>query len=87
MPEPFIAMRTMRDLLDRNAHLHGAEPHLKFAGAGRQGVPIEAAELIAHCRQFIAGYKCPKSIDFVTELPRLPSGKINKVNLRSRYAL
>src|SRR5260370_12009893 len=32
MPESFIAMRTMRDLLDRNAHLHGAEPHLKFAG-------------------------------------------------------
>src|SRR5260370_38637590 len=32
MAEPFSAMRTMRDLLDRNAHLHGAEPHLKFAG-------------------------------------------------------
>jgi len=53
---------------------------------GKQGVPIEAAELIAHCRQFIAGYKCPKSVEFVNELPRLPSGKINKVNLRSRYA-
>jgi len=32
MPESFAAMRTMRDLRDRNAHLHGAEPHLKFAG-------------------------------------------------------
>ena len=52
----------------------------------KQGVPVEAAELIAHCRQFIAGYKCPKSIDVVAELPRLPSGKISKVTLRSRYS-
>jgi acyl-CoA synthetase (AMP-forming)/AMP-acid ligase II len=59
---------------------------VKAVVVGKQGVAIEAAELIAHCRQFIAGYKCPKSIDFVTELPRLPSGKINKVNLRSRYS-
>jgi acyl-CoA synthetase (AMP-forming)/AMP-acid ligase II len=59
---------------------------VKAVVVGKRGVPIEAAELIAHCRQFIAGYKCPKSVDFVTELPRLPSGKINKVNLRSRYA-
>jgi acyl-CoA synthetase (AMP-forming)/AMP-acid ligase II len=59
---------------------------VKAVVVGKQGVPIEAVELMAHCRQFIAGYKCPKSIDFVNELPRLPSGKINKVNLRSRYA-
>ena len=52
----------------------------------KQGVSIEAAGLIAHCRRFIAGYKCPKSVDFAAELPRLPSGKVNKVNLRSRYA-
>ena len=44
-----------------------------------------AAELIAHCRTQIAGYKCPKSIDFVNELPRLPSGKVSKVVLRRRY--
>jgi len=59
---------------------------VKAVVVGKHGVPIEAAELIAHCRQFIAGYKCPKSVDFVTELPRLPSGKINKVNLRSHYS-
>src|SRR5208337_1597307 len=52
----------------------------------KHGVCAEATELIAHCRQFIAGYKCPKSIDFGTELPRLPSGKINKANLRARYS-
>jgi acyl-CoA synthetase (AMP-forming)/AMP-acid ligase II len=59
---------------------------VKAVVVGRQGVPIEVAELLAHCRKFIAGYKCPKSFDFVAELPRLPSGKINKVNLRSRYS-
>src|SRR5208337_756136 len=31
-PESFIAMRTMRDVVDRNAWFHGAEPHLKYAG-------------------------------------------------------
>jgi acyl-coenzyme A synthetase/AMP-(fatty) acid ligase len=31
----------------------------------------------------IAGYKCPKSIDFLEELPRLPSGKVSKVALRA----
>ena len=51
----------------------------------KSGASATAAELIAHCRTLIAGYKCPKSIDFVDELPRLPSGKISKVMLRNRY--
>jgi len=59
---------------------------VKAVVVGTHGVPIEAAELIAHCRRFIAGYKCPKSIEFADELPRLPSGKINKVNLRARFS-
>jgi len=45
-----------------------------------------AAELIAHCRGLIAGYKCPKSIDLLPQLPRLPSGKINKVQLRAEFS-
>ena len=51
----------------------------------KQSADATAAELIAHCRTQIAGYKCPKSIDFVNELPRLPSGKVSKVVLRRRY--
>jgi acyl-CoA synthetase (AMP-forming)/AMP-acid ligase II len=43
---------------------------------------VEEAELIAHCKTQIASYKKPKSIIFVDELPRLPSGKINKTILR-----
>ena len=40
------------------------------------------AELIEHCRTFIARYKCPRSVEFIKELPRIASGKINKVALR-----
>ena len=36
-------------------------------------------------RKRIAGYKLPKSIDFVDALPRTPSGKILKRELRERY--
>ena len=51
----------------------------------KEGATVSGPELIAHCRTLIAGYKCPKSVSFVRELPRLPSGKINKVELRDRY--
>jgi long-chain acyl-CoA synthetase len=44
-----------------------------------------AAELIEHCRARIAHYKCPRSVDFVAELPRLDTGKLNKRALRERY--
>jgi acyl-CoA synthetase (AMP-forming)/AMP-acid ligase II len=50
-----------------------------------QGSDLGVEALIAHCRTLIAGYKCPKSIDFVTDLPRLPSGKVSKMALRERY--
>lgn len=36
------------------------------------------AEILAHARKRIAGYKLPKSIDFVDALPRTPSGKIRE---------
>jgi acyl-CoA synthetase (AMP-forming)/AMP-acid ligase II len=49
----------------------------------KAGHSVAAAELIAHCRTLIAGFKCPKSIDFMAQLPRLPSGKISKVALRA----
>jgi len=44
-----------------------------------------AEELIAFAHERIAGYKCPKSVDFVAELPRNPSGKILKRELRKPY--
>jgi long-chain acyl-CoA synthetase len=47
--------------------------------------PALAEELIAHCRQHLAGYKAPRSIDFEPELPRAPTGKLMKRWLRDRY--
>jgi long-chain acyl-CoA synthetase len=44
-----------------------------------------AAELIAYCRQHLAGIKCPRTVDFEAELPRLPTGKLYKRILRDRY--
>lgn len=44
-----------------------------------------AAELIAYCRERLAGFKCPRSIDFARELPRLPTGKLLKREVRKRY--
>jgi acyl-CoA synthetase (AMP-forming)/AMP-acid ligase II len=46
---------------------------------------ISESELIAFSQTQIARYKCPKSIDFVSELPRLGSGKVDKVTLRRTY--
>jgi long-chain acyl-CoA synthetase len=48
------------------------------------GTEIEA-ELIAFCRDHLAHQKCPRSIDFMAELPRLPTGKLYKTPLRDRY--
>ncbi|HLM96808.1 MAG TPA: AMP-binding protein [Acidimicrobiales bacterium] len=42
-------------------------------------------ELIAFCRAHLAHFKCPRSVDFVAELPRLPTGKLYKGVLREQY--
>ena len=42
-------------------------------------------ELLAFCRQHLAHFKCPRSVDFEAELPRLPTGKLYKRLLRDRY--
>jgi acyl-CoA synthetase (AMP-forming)/AMP-acid ligase II len=42
-------------------------------------------ELLAYCREHLAHYKCPKSIDFDRELPREQTGKLYKRLLRDRY--
>lgn len=49
------------------------------------GTDVESADLIAHCRTKLAGYKCPKRIDFVTELPRTATGKLQKFKLRAPF--
>jgi long-chain acyl-CoA synthetase len=45
--------------------------------------PVEAEELLSHCRERLAGYKRPRLVRFVEALPRNPSGKILKRELRA----
>jgi long-chain acyl-CoA synthetase len=50
------------------------------------GVPVTAMELERHCRERIAGFKVPRSMELTTEpLPKSGAGKILKHRLRARY--
>ncbi|MCD9194534.1 acyl-CoA synthetase [Streptomyces albireticuli] len=44
-----------------------------------------AADIAAHCARSLAGYKRPRSIDFITTMPRDPNGKLYKRRLREPY--
>lgn len=46
---------------------------------------IDAKDVIEFCRRHLAGYKCPRTVDFVPSLPRNASGKILKTELREPY--
>jgi long-chain acyl-CoA synthetase len=52
---------------------------------GVEGSEELAAELMAFCRDRLAHFKCPRSVDFVSELPREDTGKIFKRKLREHY--
>jgi long-chain acyl-CoA synthetase len=54
-------------------------------GDGAEPSDALAAELIAHVRASLAGYKAPRSIDFVGQMPRTPTGKLYKRILRDPY--
>jgi fatty-acyl-CoA synthase len=49
----------------------------------RDGATVSAEELIAHCREHLAGFKCPREIRFET-LPKTSTGKVQKHVLRAR---
>ncbi|MBT3671565.1 MAG: fatty acid--CoA ligase, partial [Porticoccaceae bacterium] len=51
----------------------------------KPGATATEEDIIAHSRTKIAGYKVPKSIDFTDVLPRNPSGKLLKRELRKPY--
>jgi long-chain acyl-CoA synthetase len=52
---------------------------------GVEAGPDLERELIAFCRENLAHFKCPRTVDFEAELPRLPTGKLYKRLLRDRY--
>ena len=49
------------------------------------GQGASEGDLIEHCRKHIASYKKPRSVEFVSALPRLPNKKIDKKQLRAPY--
>jgi fatty-acyl-CoA synthase len=51
----------------------------------RPGSDPDPESIIAHSRTLIAGYKTPKTIDFIDVLPRNPSGKVLRRELREPY--
>jgi len=51
----------------------------------KEGEEATADEMIRHCREHLAGYKVPRSVDFVDDLPKTDTGKILKKTLRAPY--
>jgi len=58
---------------------------VKAIVALKASLPASAADIIAYGKAHLAGYKCPTSVDFVAALPRNPSGKVLKRDLRAPY--
>jgi long-chain acyl-CoA synthetase len=51
----------------------------------KPGIELSEEELQKHCREYLAGYKVPKTVLFETSLPLTPSGKVQKGPLRERF--
>lgn len=51
----------------------------------RPGGTPSADEIIAYCKENLANYKCPKSVEFVEDFPRTGAGKVSKKDLRAPY--
>ena len=62
----------------------GEAVHAVIIPAAGQAVP--AAEIIAWCRDQLAHFKCPKSVEFADSLPRTTTGKVLKRELRAQLA-
>lgn len=50
----------------------------------KKGQKLTAEEIVAHCQQWLAKFKLPKEVEFISELPRTPPGKVLKRDLRKK---
>ncbi|MEO7339106.1 MAG: long-chain-fatty-acid--CoA ligase [Caldimonas sp.] len=57
----------------------------KAVVVAKPGATVDTDDVLAWCRERIAAFKCPKTIDVVAELPRNPTGKVLKKDLRKPY--
>ena len=53
----------------------------------REGATLTEDDIVAHCREHLAGFKTPKRVFFVDSMPKNPSGKLLKRLLRERFSL
>lgn len=51
----------------------------------KEGMSVSEEELISHCKKMLAGYKCPKKIIFIEELPKSPVGKILRKDIKAQF--
>ena len=51
----------------------------------KDGTVVGEEELIAFCREHLADYKCPKTVRFVDEIPKGPTGKLLKRELARQF--
>jgi fatty-acyl-CoA synthase len=68
------------------AHPRWVESPVAVVVAAQGETQPTGTELIAHCRERLAGYKKPSAVYFVDHLPRNAAGKVAKRELRARYA-
>jgi fatty-acyl-CoA synthase len=66
-------------------------PHPKWVEAvtavivPKKGEKITQEEIMEHCRKELAAFKCPKAVIFLDALPKTPTGKILKREMRASY--
>ena len=51
----------------------------------KKGQTATVEEIMGHCRESLSAYKKPQSVEFVTELPKNPNGKIARRSVRERF--
>jgi len=51
----------------------------------KKGASLSEKEIIAYCKKHLAGFKCPKKVFIADKLPKNPSGKILKRELKETY--
>jgi long-chain acyl-CoA synthetase len=63
----------------------GSGETVKIVVVTTDGCDIEPAALLQHCRKQLTAYKVPKSVEFVTQLPKTPVGKVLRRRVRELY--
>jgi len=58
---------------------------VKIVVVAADDTDIDSDRLLQHCRQQLTAYKVPKTVEFVTQLPKTPAGKVLRRRVRELY--